>query len=79
MLIPAGDLCCMSYLHFLSNGAKIIPPPKTKELQLVIWLVVEAAAYLLQGQKSVDLPPESLSGKTLAHLTNLKQEEQPRF
>lgn len=38
-------------------------------------LLSNAAVYLLDGHKGVDLPPQVIHGESLAHLPDLKQDE----
>lgn len=35
-----------------------------------------STAYLLDGQKGVDLPPQAVYGKALAHLSDLHEDEE---
>lgn len=35
-----------------------------------------STAYLLHGQESVDLPPQVVDGEALAHLPDLREDEE---
>lgn len=43
-----------------------------------VWahLQQHSTAYLLDGQESVDLPPQAVYGKALAHLSDLDEDKE---